>query len=122
MKRILKPLLLSALLFFSTQAAVAANYAVDAGDKLAHGMANLVTGIGEVPKNMVMTTNEKGIGYGLTTGVFSGIVSGIGRSLTGIVDLVTFYVPTEPIITPGYVWQDFDTKETRFDSKWKTID
>ena len=123
MKRILKPLLLlSALLFFSPQGAFAANYAVDAGDKLAHGMANLVTGIGEIPKNMVMTTNEKGIGYGLTTGLFSGIVTGVGRSLTGIVDLVTFYVPTEPIITPGYVWQDFDTKETRFDSKWKAKD
>ncbi|MEO8991682.1 MAG: exosortase system-associated protein, TIGR04073 family [Nitrosospira sp.] len=120
MKRILKPLLLlSALLFFSPQAAIASSYVEGVGNKLAHGMANLVTGIGEVPKNMVMTTNEKGIGYGLTTGLMSGIVNGIGRSLTGIVDLVTFYVPTKPLITPGYIWQDFQTTETHFNNDWK---
>jgi putative exosortase-associated protein (TIGR04073 family) len=122
MKRILKPLLLlSALAFFSPQAAVASGWIEGVGNKLAHGMANLVTGLGEVPKNVIITTNEQNIGYGLTTGLMSGIVTGIGRSLTGIVDLATFYVPTKPLVTPGYVWQDFQTTETHFNNDW-TVD
>ena len=49
MKNLLKPLLiLSALLFFSPQAAMADTYVENVGDKLAHGIANTITGIGEV--------------------------------------------------------------------------
>src|SRR5687768_13233377 len=86
MKNILKPLLiLSALLFFSPQAAMAHSFAEGVGDKLAHGLANTVTGIGEIPKNIILETNHKGLGYGLTTGLFTGIVHGVGRTLTGAV-------------------------------------
>ena len=120
MKNILKPLLiLSALLFFSPQAAMADTYVENVGDKLAHGIANTITGIGEVPKNMIMTTNEKGIGYGLTTGLASGIIYGIGRTLTGVVDLVTFIIPTKPIIYPDFIWKEFETKQTHFHPEWK---
>ena len=116
----LKPLLiLSALLFFSPQAAMADTYVENVGDKLAHGIANTITGIGEVPKNMIMTTNEKGIGYGLTTGLASGIIYGIGRTLTGVVDLVTFIIPTKPIIYPDFIWKEFETKHTHFHPEWK---
>lgn len=120
MKNMLKPLLLlSALLFFSSQAAMADTYVESVGDKLAHGVANTITGIGEVPKNMIMTTNEKGIGYGLTTGLVSGIIYGIGRTLTGVVDLVTFIIPTKPIIYPDFIWKEFETKQTHFHPEWK---
>ena len=120
MKNMLKPLLmLSALLFLSPQTAIADTYIDNLGDKLAHGIANTVTGIGEVPKNMIMTTNEKGIGYGLTAGFVSGILYGIGRTLTGVVDLVTFIIPTKPVIYPDFIWKDFDTKQTHFHPEWK---
>ncbi|BCT68393.1 exosortase system-associated protein, TIGR04073 family [Nitrosospira sp. NRS527] len=120
MKNMLKPLLLlSALLFFSPQAAMADTYIENVGDKLAHGVANTITGIGEVPKNMIMTTNEKGIGYGLTAGLASGIIYGIGRTLTGVVDLVTFIIPTKPIIYPDFIWKEFETKHTHFHPEWK---
>jgi putative exosortase-associated protein (TIGR04073 family) len=88
------------------------------GDKLAHGIANLVTGVGEIPKNMIIETNEKGLAYGLTVGTIVGIVEGIGRSLTGALDLVTFPIPTKPIIYPDFIWKDWD-KKTHWHPDWK---
>ncbi|SEL09362.1 putative exosortase-associated protein, TIGR04073 family [Nitrosovibrio tenuis] len=121
MKNMLKPLLLvSALLFFSPHAAMAANesYPEKVGNKLAHGVANTVTGIVEVPKNMILESNKKGPAYGIPVGFFTGIVQGIGRTLTGVVDLVTFPIPTKPIIYPDFIWKDFD-KETHYHPDWK---
>jgi putative exosortase-associated protein (TIGR04073 family) len=121
MKNILKPLLVvAALLFFSPQASMAAadTYVEKVGDKLAHGIANLVTGVGEIPKNMIIETNEKGLAYGLTVGTIVGIVEGIGRSLTGALDLVTFPIPTKPIIYPDFIWKDWD-KKTHWHPDWK---
>jgi putative exosortase-associated protein (TIGR04073 family) len=119
MKNILKPLLLlSTLLFFLSQSATAATYTEGVGIKFAHGAANAVTGIGEVPRNMLYETNDKGIGYGLTTGLFKGIGYGIGRTAAGFIDLATFFLPSKPIIAPGYVWENFETEPTHFRS-WK---
>jgi putative exosortase-associated protein (TIGR04073 family) len=118
MKNMLKPLLLaSALVFFSSQAA-ASSYPEQIGNKLAHGVANTVTGIVEVPKNMYIESNKKGPAYGIPVGLFTGIVQGIGRTLTGVVDLVTFPIPTKPIIYPDFIWKDFD-KETHYHPDWK---
>lgn len=119
MKNMLKPfLLISALLFFSSQAATAAGYAEKVGDKLAHGLANTVTGLGEIPKNIIIDTNKKGPAYGIPVGFVTGIIHGIGRTLTGVVDLVTFVIPTKPIIYPDFIWKDFD-KETHYHPDWK---
>lgn len=119
MKNILKSLLiLSALFFFSPHAAMADSYPEKVGDKLAHGIANTVTGLGEVPKNIMITSKEKGAAYGATAGLLTGIVHGIGRTLTGVVDLVTFIIPTKPIIYPDYIWKEFD-KETHYHPDWK---
>jgi putative exosortase-associated protein (TIGR04073 family) len=118
MKNMLKPLLLaSALVFFSSQA-TASSYPEQIGNKLAHGVANTVTGIVEVPKNMYIESNRKGPAYGIPVGLFTGIVQGIGRTLTGVVDLVTFPIPTKPIIYPDFIWKDFD-KETHYHPDWK---
>lgn len=119
MKNMLKSLLiLSALFFFSPHAAMADSYPEKVGDKLAHGIANTVTGLGEVPKNIMITGKEKGAVYGATAGLLTGIVHGIGRTLTGVVDLVTFIIPTKPIIYPDYIWKGFD-KETHYHPDWK---
>ena len=111
-------MILSALLFFSPQAALAHSYAEGVGDKLAHGIANTVTGIGEIPKNIMLNTKEKGAAYGVPVGLFTGIVHGIGRTLTGAVDLITFIIPTKPIIYPDFIWKDWD-KETHYHPDWK---
>ncbi|MDE2366466.1 MAG: exosortase system-associated protein, TIGR04073 family [Betaproteobacteria bacterium] len=121
MKNMLKPLLLvSALLFVSPHAAMASdgNYPEKIGNKLAHGVANTITGIVEVPKSMMIESDKRGPAVGIPTGLFVGIVQGIGRTLTGVVDLVTFPIPTKPIIYPDFVWKDFD-KETHYHPDWK---
>jgi putative exosortase-associated protein (TIGR04073 family) len=110
-------LILSALLFVSPQA-MAHDYIEGVGDKLAHGLANTVTGIGEIPKNMIIETNEKGPAYGIPVGLFTGILHGIGRTLTGAVDLVTFVIPTKPIIQPDFIWKDWD-KKTHYNPDWQ---
>jgi putative exosortase-associated protein (TIGR04073 family) len=119
MKNMLQSLLiLSALLFVSPQAAMAHDYIEGVGDKLAHGLANTITGLGEIPKNMIIETHEQGLGYGLTVGTLTGVVHGIGRMLTGAVDLVTFIIPTKPIIQPDFIWKDWD-KKTRYNPEWQ---
>lgn len=119
MKNMLKTLMiLSALLFFSPQAALAHSYAEGVGDKLAHGLANTVTGIGEIPKNIIINTNEKGAAYGVPVGLATGLVHALGRTLTGAVDLVTFIIPTKPIIYPDFIWKDWH-KETHYHPDWK---
>lgn len=121
MKNMLKPLLVvAALLFFSPQASMAADgsYPEQIGNKLAHGAANTVTGIVEVPKNMMIESREKGPAYGVPVGLFTGIVLGIGRTLTGVVDLVTFPIPTKPIIYPDFIWKDW-YKTTHWHPDWK---
>ncbi|HET7062362.1 MAG TPA: exosortase system-associated protein, TIGR04073 family [Nitrosospira sp.] len=120
MKNMLKPLLVvAALLFFSPQASMAeGSYPQHVGEKLAHGIANTVTGIGEVPKNMMIESREKGPAYGVPVGFIVGIVQGLGRTLTGVVDLVTFVIPTKPIIYPDFIWKDW-YKETHYHPEWK---
>ncbi len=123
MKNILKPLLLvSALLFVSPHAAMASDgsgsYPEKIGVKLAHGVANTVTGVVEVPKSMMIESDRRGPAVGIPVGLFVGIVQGIGRTLTGVVDLVTFPIPTKPIIYPDFVWKDFN-KETHYHPDWK---
>ncbi len=121
MKNMLKPLLLvAALLFFSPQASMADthSYPEKIGNKLAHGLANTITGIGELPKNMMIESKENGPAYGIPVGFIVGIVQGIGRTLTGAVDLVTFIIPTKPIIYPDFIWKDWD-KTTHYHPEWK---
>jgi putative exosortase-associated protein (TIGR04073 family) len=118
MKNMLKSLLILSALLFASPQAMAHDYIEGVGDKLAHGIANTVTGIGEIPKNMIIETNEKGPAYGIPVGLFTGILHGIGRTLTGAVDLVTFVIPTKPIIQPDFIWKDWD-KKTHYNPDWQ---
>jgi len=121
MKNMLKPLLVvAALLFFSPQASMAANdtYPEQVGDKLAHGFANTITGIGELPKNIIIESNEKGLLTGIPVGIIVGIVESVGRTLTGALDIITFPIPTKPIIYPDFIWKDWD-KKTHWHPEWK---
>lgn len=116
MKKIFKSLLvISALAFFSPQAAMAhaGDYATHAADKLAHGVANTATGWVELPKTMMITGQKEGIVYGATAGVLTGLVHLVGRTAFGILDVATFLIPTDSTVKPGYIWEDFG-KETSY--------
>ncbi len=116
MKKIFKSLLvISALTFFSPQAAMAhaQDYATDTAEKLAHGIANTATGWVELPKTIMITSQKEGIVYGLTAGVLTGLVHVVGRTAFGIMDVATFMIPTEETVKPEYIWEDFG-KETSY--------
>jgi len=113
MNNIFRLLLVTFVLFtLSPQIAMAYTYPTKVGEKLGNGIANVVTGFVEIPKTMMVTSKREGVAYGVTAGFFTGIVHTVGRTLTGAVDIATFFVPTTPIVRPPYIWEDFDRETT----------
>ncbi|SDY34472.1 exosortase system-associated protein, TIGR04073 family [Nitrosomonas sp. Nm33] len=103
---------LFALAFFFPTAAMATDYPIKVGEKLANGVANAVTGFVEIPKTMMVKGRSHGATYGMTAGFFTGLVHAVGRSLTGALDIATFLIPTTPIVNPAYIWDDFNRETT----------
>lgn len=88
------------------------SYGSKIGNKALNGFANLTTAPLEIPKNIINTTNQSNIFYGVIGGLFKGIVNTGGRIGVGVADLVTFPIPTNPIAYPVYIWDDFDVDTT----------
>ncbi len=110
MKKIIFPILLLSL-FISSAPGVASeqqSYGDKVGKKALNSFSNLTTAIIEIPKNIINTTNNSNIAYGITGGLFKGTVHTIGRILVGAVDLITVALPTKPIANPAFVWDKFD--------------
>lgn len=120
MKLIFKSLLIlfSALLFTSGVAMAEKSHSLKVGEKLGAGIANVATGFVEIPKTIIVSGNANGPFYGATAGFMTGIMHMIGRTLFGTLDLVTFMIPTQSLIRPEYVWNDFD-KETSYSTNWQ---
>lgn len=113
MNNIFRLLLITFVLFIlSPQMAMAYTYPTKVGEKLGTGIANVVTGVAEIPKTMIVTSKREGVAYGMTAGFFTGIVHMAGRTLSGAVDVVTFFVPTTPIVRPPFIWNEFDRETT----------
>ncbi len=89
------------------------SYAGAASEKLVTGIANVVTGVIELPKTVILSSRRDGAAYGLTIGLVAGIMHTAGRTVFGALDAVTFFIPTQPTVRPHYIWQDFD-KETTY--------
>lgn len=54
----------------------------------------------------------------MTIGVVTGVVHTIGRTVVGLLDVVTFMIPTGPSsVQPQYVWNDF-SRETTYGSRY----
>jgi putative exosortase-associated protein (TIGR04073 family) len=88
------------------------SYGSKVGNKALSAFANLTTGVLEIPKNMINTTNQSNVFYGIIGGLFKGIVHTAGRLGVGVADLVTIPLPTQPIAYPVYIWEDFDIDTT----------
>jgi putative exosortase-associated protein (TIGR04073 family) len=84
------------------------SYGEKVGNKALNAVTNLTTGVLEIPKNIINTTNKSNIFYGVVGGLFKGLLNTAGRLGVGIADLVTFPLPTKAIAQPRYVWDDFD--------------
>lgn len=87
-----------------------ARYRRQVGDKALSGAANIVSAPLEIPKNIINVTNEDGsnIFYGLVGGAIKGSIDAAARISNGIADLVTAPIPTQTVVDPKYVWDDFD--------------
>jgi len=88
------------------------SYGSKVGNKAVNAFANLTTGVLEIPKNMINTSNKSNVIFGAVGGLFKGLVHTAGRIGVGIVDLVTIPLPTQPIAQPAYIWDDFDVDTT----------
>jgi putative exosortase-associated protein (TIGR04073 family) len=79
------------------------------GSKLVRGVANAATGLGEFPKQIYYTTKEDGWGKGLIVGPLKGIFMAVTRTVSGVAEVFTFFVPYpgfyDPLFDPAYVWQ-----------------
>lgn len=84
-------------------------YGEKVSSKAINGLTNIATAFLEVPKNIINTTNDSNVVYGIIGGGAKGLIHMTGRLLTGVVDLVTAPIPTHPISDPPYIWDDFDT-------------
>ena len=108
----------STLVLLSSQVVYAQSYQNIMGEKFVSGIANVATGVIELPKNIVLTSQDKGIHYGMTIGLVSGVAHTIGRTVVGLMDVVTFMIPTGPSsVQPQYVWNDF-SRETTYGARY----
>ena len=85
----------------------AACYAQDMGKKLYRGLANIVTGWIELPKNIYDTSVEDNPLSGITIGLAKGVGMTIVRTGAGVYETVTFPFPIPegytPVIEPEFV-------------------
>jgi len=120
MERIVKlSLVLSILFLFSSQAVASGSYFSSSGsyfsrsgEKFVSGIANVATGFMELPKNVILTSQNEGPLYGITVGLATGLMHTVGRTVIGALDVVTFLVPTKPSVQPPFIWQDFSRETT----------
>ena len=80
--------------------------------KLGRGFMGILTGVFELPGNMVQEGREHGVLYGATVGLLMGTGKFVARELIGVYEVVTaqFQAPPgyQPILEPEYPWQYFD--------------
>ncbi|MDD5033578.1 MAG: exosortase system-associated protein, TIGR04073 family [Methylococcaceae bacterium] len=89
------------------------------GTKLGAGLSNIFLGFIEMPKNVINTSNEANVALGISGGVIKGGLHTVGRVLAGTLDVLSFPLPTESILAPQYVWENFNV-ETHYNSMFKT--
>ncbi|MFH1594161.1 MAG: exosortase system-associated protein, TIGR04073 family [Candidatus Omnitrophota bacterium] len=76
--------------------------------KVGRGLANILTGWVEIPKNIYDTSVEDNIFSGLTIGLAKGVGMAIVRTGAGVYETITFPFPIPedyaPVLEPEYVF------------------
>jgi len=82
--------------------------------KLGRGLVNVITGIVEIPKKVILTSRKEGIKKGFTTGLKEGAKAGLVRTASGIYEALTFPIPApanyEPMVSPEFVFEEWDNE------------
>lgn len=78
-------------------------------NKAARGVTNVATGWLELPKQIVLTYKEDGAAKGIFIGPLMGVGMMLVRTVSGVIETATFFVPYpgfyDPLMEPAYVWQ-----------------
>lgn len=81
----------------------------DMSSKLSRGVFNILTGWGELPRQMIKSGKEKGWWAPVFIGIPAGALMTVVRTGTGVFETVSFFVPIDdsygPLIDPAFVWQ-----------------
>ena len=88
------------------------SYGEQIGYKTLNGLTNAATGWIELPKSIINVSNEHNVVYGATIGVLQGTMHTLSRTLSGVMDIATFMIPSKPAVHPEFVWQDFEINTT----------
>lgn len=94
-------------------------YGAQIAGKFGIGLINATTGIVEIPKTMMAVSEADGLAKGLSLGLFQGMGNMLGRTFLGMLDVISFPIPTKPLINPPVVFEDFGV-ETSYGSGWET--
>jgi len=102
--------LIIALVMLMVLAVASSSYAQDPAKKLGRGLANILTGWIELPKNIYDVSVEENPLAGLTIGLAKGIGMTIVRTGAGIYEVVTFPFPIPedygPVLEPEFVFSE----------------
>ena len=102
--------LIIALVMVMILAVASTSYAQDPAKKLGRGLANILTGWIELPKNIYDVSVEENPLAGLTIGLAKGIGMTIVRTGAGIYEVVTFPFPIPedygPVLEPEFVFSE----------------
>jgi putative exosortase-associated protein (TIGR04073 family) len=78
-------------------------------NKTVRGVANIATGWIEIPKQIRYTYVEEGPVKGIFVGPLKGIGMTIVRTVAGVAEFATFFLPLpgfyDPLVDPAYPWQ-----------------
>ncbi len=102
--------LIIAVVMVIVLAVATSSYAQDPAKKLGRGLANILTGWIELPKNIYDVSVEDNPLAGLTIGLAKGIGMTIVRTGAGIYEVVTFPFPIPedyaPVLEPEFVFSE----------------
>ncbi len=77
--------------------------------KLNRGVFNILTGWGEIPRQMIVFGKERGGWAVLPVGIPAGALMTVVRTGVGVFETGTFFIPINdsygPLIDPAFVWQ-----------------
>jgi putative exosortase-associated protein (TIGR04073 family) len=81
----------------------------DMSSKLSRGVVNILTGWGEIPRQMIISGRDKGWWAVLPVGIPAGALMTVARTGVGVFETALFIVPINdsygPIMNPAFVWQ-----------------
>lgn len=93
------------------------SYFDKSGLKLISGLANIATGWVELPKNINIVGQQENTPASGMAAIGLGVLQGgwytINRTGCGVLDFLTFMIPTNPSVDPIFVWNDF-SRESKF--------